>query len=174
MKPAPAEIVQPAAPESKDTLDAIHPNGGAHATPAASTTVAPSRGPEEGEAPVAPTKDARNVVRHLLDFPIDGVYWQALRLDPVRDSLEKLARFVQFAHAIRSHGLPVIVGRVGAFGLVLQALGITAFDSPKPGRERATSVSAEPQLRRDLPHAVLARVQDRVFEAGERVHAAGE
>jgi hypothetical protein len=25
--------------------------------------------------------------------------------------------------------VPVIVGRVGAFGLVLQALGITAFDS---------------------------------------------
>jgi hypothetical protein len=41
----------------------------------------------------------RDVVRHLLDYPIDGVYLQALRLDPSRDSLEKLARFVQFAHA---------------------------------------------------------------------------
>jgi hypothetical protein len=70
-----------------------------------------------------------DVVRHLLDYPIDGVYLQALRLDPVRDSLEKLARFVQFAHAIQSLGVPVIVGRVGAFGLVLQALGVTAFDS---------------------------------------------
>lgn len=57
-----------------------------------------------------------DVVRHLLDYPIDGVYLQALRLDPVRDSLEKLARFVQFAHAIQSLGVPVIVGRVGAFG----------------------------------------------------------
>lgn len=70
-----------------------------------------------------------DVVRHLLDFPIDGVYLQPLRLDPVRDSLEKLARFVQFARAIQGLGLPVIVGRVGAFGTVLQALGVTAFDS---------------------------------------------
>jgi hypothetical protein len=69
------------------------------------------------------------VACRLLDFPIDGVYLQALRLDPVRDSLEKLARLVQFAHAIQSLGLPVIAGRVGAFGLVLQALGVTAFDS---------------------------------------------
>jgi hypothetical protein len=73
--------------------------------------------------------DPDQVARRLLDFPIDGVYVQPLRLDPVRDSLEKLARFVQFAHAIRAVGLPVIVGRVGAFGLILQALGISAFDS---------------------------------------------
>jgi len=69
------------------------------------------------------------VVGRLLDSPIDGVYLQPLRLDPVRDSLEKLARFVQFAHAFRGAGIPVVVGRVGAFGLVLNALGITAFDS---------------------------------------------
>lgn len=69
------------------------------------------------------------IVRRLLDSPIEGVYLQPLRLDPMRDSLEKLARFVQFAHAVRSVDLPVIVGRVGAFGLVLQALGLTAFDS---------------------------------------------
>ncbi len=69
------------------------------------------------------------MVRRLLDHPIDGVYVQPLRLNPVSDSLEKLARFVQFTHAIRSAGLPIIVGRVGAFGLVLQALGVTAFDS---------------------------------------------
>ena len=69
------------------------------------------------------------VVNRLLDYPIDGVYVQALRLDPVRDSLEKLARFVQFVHEIGRVGLPVIVGRVGAFGLVLQALGVPIFDS---------------------------------------------
>jgi hypothetical protein len=69
------------------------------------------------------------LLNRLLDYPVDGVYVQALRLDPVRDSLEKLARFVQFVHEIGRSGLPVIVGRVGAFGLVLQALGVPLFDS---------------------------------------------
>lgn len=73
--------------------------------------------------------DPDRVVERLLDFPIAGVYVQPLNLNPVRDSLEKLARFVQFAHAVERLGLPVIVGRVGVFGLVLQALGVTAFDS---------------------------------------------
>jgi hypothetical protein len=70
-----------------------------------------------------------DIVGRLMDYPIDGVYLQPLRLDPTRDSLEKLARLVQFTRAIVAQGLPVIVGRVGAFGLVLQALGVTAFDS---------------------------------------------
>jgi hypothetical protein len=65
----------------------------------------------------------------LLDHPIDGVYVQPLTLDPVRDSLSKLTRFVQFLHAIRDAGFPIVVGRVGAFGLVLQSLGFGAFDS---------------------------------------------
>jgi hypothetical protein len=69
------------------------------------------------------------IVRRLLDYPIDGVYVQALRLNPVVDSVEKLARFVQFVAAIRDAGFDVLVGRVGAFGLVLQALGISVFDS---------------------------------------------
>lgn len=69
------------------------------------------------------------IVGTLVDYPIDGVYVQALNLQPVRDSLEKLARFAQFLAALRQQGLPVIVGRVGAFGLVLQALGIHIFDS---------------------------------------------
>ena len=59
------------------------------------------------------------IVASLLDLPIDGVYVQPTRLDPVRDSLEKLARFVQFCAAVGDAGLPTIVGRVGAFGLVL-------------------------------------------------------
>ena len=70
-----------------------------------------------------------DIIRWLLDYPIDGVYIQPLRLNPVKDSLEKLARFVQFAAAIRDAGFKVMVGRVGAFGLVLQALGIQVFDS---------------------------------------------
>lgn len=74
-------------------------------------------------------REPEKAVDRLLDFPVDGIYLQPLRLNPLRDSLEKLARFVQFAHALRETGLPVVVGRVGAFGLVLQALGVTAFDS---------------------------------------------
>jgi hypothetical protein len=73
--------------------------------------------------------DPKPLIERLLDRPIDGVYVQALRLNPVSDSLEKLARFVQFTAAIRDAGFPVIVGRVGAFGLVLQAIGIPVFDS---------------------------------------------
>ena len=69
------------------------------------------------------------VIEMLLDHPIDAVYVQALTLNPTKDSLEKLARFVQFVLAIRAAGFPVVVGRVGAFGLVLQSLGIDAFDS---------------------------------------------
>ena len=69
------------------------------------------------------------VSRRLLDYPIDAVYVQPLRLNPVGDSLEKLAGYVGFLLALRDEGLPVIAGRVGAFGLLLQALGISAFDS---------------------------------------------
>lgn len=77
----------------------------------------------------AAQRDPGAIVRALADYPIDGVYVQALNLQPVRDSLEKLARFAQFVAAVREQGLAVIVGRVGSFGLVLQALGIPVFDS---------------------------------------------
>lgn len=78
----------------------------------------------------AAMRDPEPIIATLLDLPINGVYIQALRLNPTADSLEKLARFVQFCAAVRDAGLEVIVGRVGAFGLVLQTLGVTAaFDS---------------------------------------------
>lgn len=69
------------------------------------------------------------IVNRLLDYPIAGVYVQPLRLDPVRDSLEKLGLYVRFLQAIATEGIPLVAARVGAFGLVLQALGIPAFDS---------------------------------------------
>jgi hypothetical protein len=69
------------------------------------------------------------IVNRLLDYPIDGVYVQPLNLDPVKDSLEKLNQYVAFLSAISERGLGVIASRVGAFGLVLQALGVAAFDS---------------------------------------------
>lgn len=73
--------------------------------------------------------DPQLVVRRLLDYPVDAVYVQPLRLDPVRDSLEKLAQYVRFLDALSAAGLRVVAGRVGAFGLLLLALGIDAFDS---------------------------------------------
>jgi hypothetical protein len=69
------------------------------------------------------------VVNRLLDYPIAGAYVQPLLFDPVRDSPEKLRLYVEFLIAITDEGIPVAASRVGAFGLVLQALGINAFDS---------------------------------------------
>lgn len=69
------------------------------------------------------------IVNRLMDYPINGVYVQPLNLNPNRDSPEKLGRYVTFLKAIADEDLGVIASRVGAFGLVLQSLGITAFDS---------------------------------------------
>ena len=69
------------------------------------------------------------VVNRLLDYPIAGAYVQPQLFDPVRDSSEKLRLYVEFLFAIAGEGIPVIASRIGAFGLVLQALGINAFDS---------------------------------------------
>jgi hypothetical protein len=84
-------------------------------------------------AQVAPGRKAlahpHVIVNRLLDYPISAVYVQPLRLDPVKDSIEKLVQYVDFLRSIRAAGLSVIAGRVGAFGLVLNALGISAFDS---------------------------------------------
>jgi hypothetical protein len=74
-------------------------------------------------------KEPKLIVNRLMDYPVDGVYVQAQRLDPIRDSSEKLLLFVEFVMALRQAGFKVIVGRVGAFGLVLQALGVESFDS---------------------------------------------
>jgi hypothetical protein len=69
------------------------------------------------------------IVNRLMDHPIDAVYVQPLRLNPARDSVEKLTQYVEFLLALKTTGLSVVAGRVGAFGLVLQALGIPSFDS---------------------------------------------
>lgn len=68
-------------------------------------------------------------VQQLLDLPIATAYVQPLTLDPTKDSVDKLARVWQFCHTFEEANLPVVAGRVGAFGLVLQALGVAAFDS---------------------------------------------
>ena len=64
-----------------------------------------------------------------MDLPVDGVYVQPLLLNPVKDSVEKLLRYVRLVEAFEEAGLPVIASRVGAFGVVLTALGISGFDS---------------------------------------------
>jgi hypothetical protein len=69
------------------------------------------------------------IVNRLLDYPIAGAYVQPLLFKPARDSPEKLRLYVELLLAIAGEGIPVIASRVGAFGLVLQALGIHAFDS---------------------------------------------
>ena len=74
-------------------------------------------------------KQPEFVVNRLLDYPIGGAYVQPLLFDPVRDSPEKLRLYVEFLLAIAGEGIPVIASRIGAFGLVLAALGINTFDS---------------------------------------------
>ncbi len=81
-------------------------------------------------------KDPGQVLAWLPDLPLTAIYVQPLNLDPVKDSFEKLALYVEYLTALNEAGLPVIAGRVGAFGLVLQALGIQAFDSGLGDGER--------------------------------------
>jgi hypothetical protein len=69
------------------------------------------------------------VIARLIDHPINAVYVQPLTLDPVKDGVEKLIQYVDFLRSVAEAGLPVIASRVGAFGLVLNALGVPAFDS---------------------------------------------
>lgn len=78
----------------------------------------------------------RDFVSRLLDLPIAAAHVQPLTLDPVRDSVDKLARVWTFCNEVEEAGLPVIAGRVGAFGLVLQALGISGFESGIGAAER--------------------------------------
>lgn len=84
-------------------------------------------------AQVAPGKAVREdhdaTIEALMDLPIDGVYVQPLRLNPVKDSVEKLFGYVRMLEAFEEAGLPVVAARVGAFGVILAALGISAFDS---------------------------------------------
>ena len=96
-------------------------------------------------AQVAPGRGVREspeqIIDALMDFPIDGVYVQPLRLHPVKDSIEKLVGFVRMLESFEEAGLPVVAGRIGAFGSLLVALGISAFDSGL-GLAEASDLSA--------------------------------
>jgi hypothetical protein len=84
-------------------------------------------------AQVAPGRAVREnpeaTIEALMDLPIDGVYVQPLLLNAGTDSVEKLLSYVQMLEAFEAAGVPVVAARVGAFGTVLTALGISAFDS---------------------------------------------
>lgn len=69
------------------------------------------------------------VFETLRDVPVEAIYVQPTNLRPTHDSVEKLVRYVRFLQEGVSLHLPVIAGRVGAFGFALQALGIPIFDS---------------------------------------------
>lgn len=74
-------------------------------------------------------REPRLSLERLADVPIAAIYAQPTRLRPTHDSVEKLVAYVRFLLEASALGVPVIAGRVGAFGLVLQALGIPIFDS---------------------------------------------
>lgn len=77
----------------------------------------------------AALRHPQDLLTRLLDLPVAAVYVQPLTLDPCKDSVDKLARVWNFCHDVEQAELPVIAGRLSAFGLVLQALGVTAFSS---------------------------------------------
>lgn len=96
-------------------------------------------------AQVAPGRAVREdpgeLIDVLMDLPVDGVYVQPLRLNPVKDGIEKLVAFVRMLESFEEAGLPVVAARVGAFGSLLVALGISAFDSGL-GQAEASDLSA--------------------------------
>jgi hypothetical protein len=96
-------------------------------------------------AQVAPGRAVREspgrLIDVLMDLPVDGVYVQPLRLNPVKDGIEKLVAFVRMLESFEEAGLPVVAARVGAFGPLLVALGISAFDSGL-GQAEASDLSA--------------------------------
>lgn len=69
------------------------------------------------------------LVEPLADLALDGVYVQPLALAPTRDGVDKLVTYVRFLESVRTLRLPVTAGRVGAFGLVLEAVDVPMFDS---------------------------------------------
>ncbi len=64
-----------------------------------------------------------------------ALYFQPLEMDPKHDSVERLASYITFVMCASEYSLPVIGGRLGAFGLILLAFGGHAFDSGLLQRE---------------------------------------
>lgn len=71
----------------------------------------------------------------LVGLPISGMYVQPTRLNPKSDSVERLAAYANFLRCAAEYAIPTIAGRVGAFGILLEAIGVAAFDSGLAQRE---------------------------------------
>jgi len=69
-----------------------------------------------------------SLLGRLANLGYSALYMQPLEFDPRRDSVERLAHYITFMRCAAEYELPVIAGRVGAFGLPLLALGAHAFD----------------------------------------------
>jgi hypothetical protein len=85
-------------------------------------------------ATIAPGRSAMNdpgiVLDWLLDLPVDGVHFLPTNFNAVRDSVEKLTRYVEYVDACATSHLGVLLGRSGAFAEVVHArVGRVAFDS---------------------------------------------
>jgi hypothetical protein len=74
-------------------------------------------------------RNPTEILRPLSDLPLEALYFQPLRFHPTRESVERLVAYCRFVISAKELGFDVICGRVGALGLLLQTLGITAFDS---------------------------------------------
>jgi hypothetical protein len=103
------------------------------------------------------------LISQLGDLPVSGFYVQPVRFNPRRDSVERLLQYVAFLRRLREFDVPVIAGRVGAFGLLLRPFGIGVFDSglgeaegfdlasltrprPEPTQEKANTVRGSRRL----------------------------
>lgn len=93
-------------------------------------------------------KRPTQIAGQLVDLPLAGVYVQPPRLLPTKDSIEKLVAHVTFLQTLSAVGLHVTAGRVGAFGLVLAAMGLDGFDSGLANAEQYDLAGLHSQARR--------------------------
>lgn len=91
------------------------------------------------------------LVSLIADRPLSAVYAQPLRLKPTKDGVEKLVQYVRFLQGLREMDLIVFAGRVGAFGVVLQSLGVASFFDSGLGDAESFELAALNRPRRKVP-----------------------
>lgn len=74
-------------------------------------------------------EDPDALIEPLLDLPLAGAFVEPLAMNTTRDGVEKLYRYIDLLETLEEAGLPVVASRVGSFGPVLTALGISSFSS---------------------------------------------
>lgn len=107
--------------------------------------------------------DSDALVEVMADLPVSAVYGQPLRLKPTKDGVEKLVQYVRFLEALGELDVAVLAGRVGAFGLVLQALGAANFFDSGLGDAESFELSALNRPRRKTPGKPSAGRDRRVY-----------